>query len=208
MGLFGKHQNTLEVDVDELEHQLTCTQERSDFFLKTISSLFFYIKGFSLDLIDIDSHIFKYQMDEINKYYNNEDEIKIISKEFDESKLTIENFIHKEKIYLNDRDNEYKNIIEILTSGIYDIGSENKEFANKMYQSNEVIDHIRQLNDIKQIKQELEKEVARVKQCIKDKQEQDCSSARDRSFRRGVSVQVKCPVSTRLRHQLYRNIPK
>ena len=92
MGLFGKHPNTLEVDVDELEHQLTCTQERSDFFLRTISSLFFYIKGFSLDLIDIDSHIFKYQMDEINKYYNNEDEVKIISKEFDESKLTIENF--------------------------------------------------------------------------------------------------------------------
>ena len=173
MRLFAKLHDPLETDVTELEQQLTCTQERSDFFLGTISSLFFYIKDFSLDLVDLESHIFKYHIDEISNLYKHESDIHKIKMEFDESKYIIEDFIGKEKICINDREDEYKNLIEVLTRGIYDINSDNKEFNASMYKSSENIERIRHLHDIRRIKQELKQEIEEVKQCIRNKQNRE-----------------------------------
>jgi hypothetical protein len=75
VGLFYKNRDTEVIDAVNLEQELMYTQERGDFYLRTISSLFSYIKAFSFDLIDIEAHFFKYKVDEVNNLYQNNKEV-------------------------------------------------------------------------------------------------------------------------------------
>lgn len=173
MGLFSKHEHKNEQTVATLEQQLTQCQGKNELFLIAIRGLLYFIKEFSLDLNEIGADKFKERIDILSEYFTQEDKIKKIQNIFDEYKDVILSYIDREKNYFDDRENEFKNIIEILTAGMHTLNSDNQQFHAGIYAQSAKLEQITYLNDIRRIKEELQQEVEDMRQAIQKKQHRD-----------------------------------
>jgi diguanylate cyclase len=173
MGLFTRHRATPEVDLADLEDQLTHIRDRNEFFLITIRALLYLIKEFSLDLTEIGADKFKQGIDGVTKQFLSDTTTHKLEYAFDDCKQLVLSYIDKEKQYLQDREGELKNIIDLLTSGIHSISAENQAFNAKMVEGSARLEKITALDDIRKIKAELKSEVDHIKQSVRDKHQQD-----------------------------------
>ncbi len=175
MGLFVKQRSPTETEVAELAEQLSKAQDQNDFFLITIRALLYFIKAFSLDLVEIGADTFKRRIDALSEQFTSESKLKTLQNAFDDSKHLIIGYINKEKDYLQDRENEFKNIIALLTTGIQNLTESNATFQVRMFERSARLEDITYLNDIRQIKEELKQEVETIERCLQEKQSQDAT---------------------------------
>lgn len=147
--------------------------EKEQFYLQTILALFRLIREFSLDLTELNADAFKERNHQVEELFEAGEALTNLENRFESHKDVVLAYIDREKAYFLDRDSEFKNIIELLISGMTDINKENKEFNVRIYDKNVKLEEIIELNDIRQIKEGIKQEVAQIKEHIQDKQAQD-----------------------------------
>lgn len=147
--------------------------EKSQLFLDTIRSLFLFIQDFSLDVSDIDAAGFKKEIERLNDKFLSSDKPKSIQSAYKKCKKTIPSFITRQKNYLDIREKEFKDIIDLLTKAITKINSADQAFNHKLFEQSEKMEEISRLDDIKRIKNALKDQIEQMRDVVQDKQSND-----------------------------------
>ena len=170
--LFKKN-NPDSQEAKELFQQLAESKEKSIFFLSAIRALLIFIKDFSLDLEEIDSDRFKQKIDELSDIFVSEENTKKIDSKFKKHKKYIPDYINRQEQYLKEREQEFRDIIDLMTRAMVTIDSDNQEFNEKIYAQSEKIEEITLLDDIRKIKVALAHEVEHTRRTIREKQDRE-----------------------------------
>ncbi|MBF0516042.1 MAG: diguanylate cyclase [Nitrospirae bacterium] len=171
MGLFstkkdGGDKHSIELLRDMLDE---CSGQRQ-LLLQAVKALLVLIKDFSFDIKEINADGFKAQMDTLSEEFSLTGKIHKTEAAFASGKDAIIGYIKKKKNYLKEREDEFKNIIELLTKGLAAINEENIEFNRTIYDKSVAIGNITLLDDIKKIKDSIKSEVEHMQVVIKEKQ--------------------------------------
>ena len=102
-----------------------------------------------------------------------EKNIKSVESLFERHKKTIPAFIERQKAYLQAREKEIWDIIDLQRTAIAALDSGNQDYNRKVYEQSQQIDAITMLDDIKTIKKKLKREVEAIQETVRKKQEQD-----------------------------------
>jgi len=173
MGFFSKKKPELLPNSKDLEREVHRLRDKNQFFLLTILILFRYLKDFSFDLQEIRADVFKETIDRLAQGFESEAKTQKVIHLFETHKADIPAFIDREKEYFSHRDAEFKQIIQILSSGIVTLDSENQAFNQRVQEESLKLEKITQLNDIRKLKAELEEGVAQLKTFIEEKKGRD-----------------------------------
>ncbi len=157
-------------DLSEFAQQL---EEQKDFFRHALRVLLVFLKDFTLDLQEIDSNKFKKDIDALTEKILSEEKTSPVKKLFEKYKKIIPSFVKRQKKYLFERENEFKDIIDLLTQAMASLDTDNTLFNQKVYEQSEKIEKITLLGDIKTIKKGIKQEVSNIRKAVKEKQEQD-----------------------------------
>ena len=161
------------INIDDLVVQLENSQEKNEYFQLSIRTLLQFLKAFSLDLKEIRGDQFRNDINNLSDIISNEKKLKKIQKRFERDKQNIAAYIDLHKKYLNDREGELKDIIEILTNAMVTLDTENQQYNQKILQQSEKIEQITFLDDIKKIKQALIQEIELMRETVKEKQSRE-----------------------------------
>ncbi|MEW6260278.1 MAG: diguanylate cyclase, partial [Thermodesulfobacteriota bacterium] len=172
MGLFRKTPKS-EMSVDVLQQDLDECRRRTAALVHLGRSLLFFLKEFSLDIAEIDVQGYKKTIDGIAEQIREDALEKDIRRSLEDNKLAIVSYIEKEKRYLQEKEQELKNIIELLRSALTDFMGETQTFNSRIYEQNVRMEAITQLDDLRKIKESLQVEVSQMKKIIQEKQQRD-----------------------------------
>ena len=147
--------------------------ETQTFFFIVIRTFFDWLEEFSIESEDLKADKFKKNIKKILE--------KILSEASPQKKLSFFNkykknillFIKQQKEYFYNRENEFKDIIELLTQAVTTLNSENQNFNQDLLQKSEDIEKITLLNDIITIKNSLKEEVGYIKSTVNQKDKHD-----------------------------------
>jgi diguanylate cyclase len=138
-----------------------------------VLALLAFVRDFSMDLKEIRSSDFKDDMVELSSKFASEAKLKKIRSHFEREKDYIADYIELHKKYLTDREGGLKDIIEILTTAMVTLDTENQQYNQKILQQSEKIEQITFLGDIKKVKQALIEEIEQIRETVKEKQNRD-----------------------------------
>lgn len=169
MGLFSKKKSTPPFS-PESAHSRT---EKERLYLQVIPVLLQYMKSFSFDLKEIDADAFKNQLTDLAELFEKEEDIQRMGRHFDANKSEISDFIDRKKEYFFNKEFELKDIINLLSTGLSMVNSDNRRFNALIHEETLKLEEISELNDIRKIKEELRFKIADVKKAIQKKQTQD-----------------------------------
>ncbi len=173
MGFFTRKKTQILPTSKDLEREYRSAQEKNQFYLLTILILFRYLKDFSFDLKEIRADEYKETIDLLSQRFESNEKTKKLMRLFETSKSEIPDFISRERDYFSHKDTEFKNIIQILSSGIATLDSENQDFNLRIQEESLKLEKMSQLDDIRKLKSELEAEVALLKNIVKEKKGRD-----------------------------------
>lgn len=172
MKLFGKSKPT-DVDPATLAKDVVETRERLNLFLESIRALFFFVSEYTLDISEIDAEGFKKQLAALQEKFREGEKTKIIAGQFDRQKAKILNHIQRQKTYIDERETEFREIIDLMTAAMTGLDNENRDFYGSIRSRGKRFEAITLLDDIKQIKSELAREVDKMKAMVREKENLD-----------------------------------
>jgi diguanylate cyclase len=167
MSFLGKNKRGGNLNASALDHQ-KFSDGLKKHYLNTISILILFLKKFTLDIKEIESDRFKSELDDIKNIYLATDSYKQLSKCLKRHSPQVEYFINKQQAYLNDREKEFRDIIDLLSKAMTDLNTDNRKFYQRLYDHSEKLETITLLDDIKKIKNSLETEVCQIRQAVND----------------------------------------
>ena len=162
-----------DLDQKKLFKLYQATEEKRELLLETVRTLFFFLQEFALDIHDIDATGFKQQIKQLNEKYLSDDKPGSVRSLFKKHKKSIPAFISRQKNYLDAREKELKDIIDLLTKAITRINSDDQAFNRRLFEQSEKMEAISRLDDIRRIKNSLKAEVEQMRTVIHDKQSKD-----------------------------------
>ena len=177
MGLFSQNQysqNSADtLSPAQLAHQLDEIDNQRALLLTTVRALLVLMKDFTIDLAEMDTADFRGQLDQLSEFFGTETRPKTISGHFNKQKRRIVAYAEDQKQILADREQELKRIIELLSSAMTSLSTDNREFTRKIYTHSEQIEAITRLDDIRRIKEGLAAEVSHIRKSVQTKQDSD-----------------------------------
>ncbi len=162
-----------ELDIEDLVKKSVHLQERSDLYQRCIAVLLHFLKSFALDVKEIKSEVFKKELEALSQDFSASEKPKRLAPIFDEQKQSIVSFIDRQHRYIQDREKELRDIIDLLTKAMANLDVENHEFYQRVYDKSEKMEQITRLDDIKKIKTALQEEVAHMREIVDQKKKQD-----------------------------------
>ena len=159
--------------IENLAAELSESNQKSEYFLLAIQALLQFLKEFALDLKEINSDGYKEGISHLAAKFSTENNLKKIESRFNRGKKKIDAFIELQKKYLLDRENELKDIIEILSKAMITLDTENQAYNQKIIKQSDNIEEITRLDDIKRLKQALIQEIEQIRETVKEKQSHD-----------------------------------
>jgi diguanylate cyclase len=162
-----------DISVEQLTQKNTLLQEKSDVFLRSIEAILHFLKSFAMDLSEIRSDRFKEMIDGLTQQFTSPERPKRIELDFERQKEKILNFIDRQHHYIADRENELRDIIDLLSKAMASLDVENREFYCRVYDQSEKMEQITLLGDIKKIKSALQHEVTQMREIVDQKKDQD-----------------------------------
>jgi diguanylate cyclase len=172
MKLFGKSPPT-ETDPATLAKGLADARERLSVLLETIQALFLFLREYTLDIDEINAGTFKNQLIALQEKFQAIEKAKSIAGHFDRQKGNILKHIQRQKSYLNERETEFREIIDLMTAAMSGLDNENRDFYSSIRSQGERFEEITFLDDIKRIKNELVQEVEKMRAMVRQKESQD-----------------------------------
>ncbi len=174
MGLFTR-KRPVEITPEILNQHLDECRERVQILQKVGGSLVFFLKEFSMDISEIGTNEFKMRLDEISGQFLEDRPASKLMQTFSDHKHFVLDFIAREKDYVQQKEAELKNIIELLRNGLSGLIGETQNFNTRIYDQNVRMEALTHLDDIRKIKESLKTEVFAMKQIIQEKQSTDSS---------------------------------
>ena len=171
---------------ESLNRLLEDCRERSEVLLHVSRSLLFFLKDFPVDIAEIDTAGFQERLNLIIEDFQETTPTADLNQAFSDNKLFIVEFISREKEYIQEKEKELKNIIELLRAGLTGLITDTSAFNTQLYEHNIKMESITQLDDIRKIKESLKTEVTQMKLFIQEKQVND--SKRIESLSKEVTV--------------------
>ncbi len=168
-----KKKNSNQENMADLAAELRESNRIKEYFLSTIRELLQLLKEFALDLKEINSDGYKEDIGQLSEKFSTKGKLRKMKSRFDEGKKRIDAFIELQKKYLLDRENEFKDIIDILTGAMVTLDTENKEYNQKILKQSDKIEEITRLEDIKKLKKALIQEIEQIRETVKEKQSHD-----------------------------------
>jgi diguanylate cyclase len=160
-----------------VEDLAACTEQR-DTYLSSVRALLTLILDFSLDISELDPARFKKGMGDLSERFAQEQRMRTLASVFSRSTKVIQSYARDQKRHVTDREAELKDIIEILTKGMAGLNHDNKNFTDTLYAHGEKIERISALDDIKQLKLNLQEEITHFRKAVAEKQAQDEEKAK------------------------------
>jgi len=173
MALFKKKTEESEIDSKALLKNLEAYNEKAEFYLLSARALLTLLLEFLLDIKELDPAGFKKSMGELSDRFTEEKKVRALASIFSKRKKVIQSYARKQKLYVADRETALKDIIEILTKAMAGLSDDNKSFADTLYAHGEKIEQISGLDDIKQLKLDLQQEVSHFREAVAEKQALD-----------------------------------
>lgn len=108
--------------------------------------------------------------------------VEVISNEKDAFALEIardncvrasEEFFRTWRFYIRDRENEFRELVDVLLDAVKTISSDNQDFQETLHSSNERLSECCDIEDIRDLKTRLKKEVDHLGETIRNKQQND-----------------------------------
>jgi diguanylate cyclase len=159
--------------IEEYAWKLEDIEQRQEAYAQVIRTLFVFLKAFSLDISDIDGEGFRSNVDRIDDKLFEQTSAGRIHKIFNRGKAGLAAYIDQQKEYLEERDRELRNIIDLLTRAMVAVNSENDAYHREILQKGEKIEQITRLDDLRKIKSALEKEVESLRETVQAKQTEE-----------------------------------
>ncbi|MDJ0667704.1 MAG: diguanylate cyclase [Desulfobacterales bacterium] len=156
--------------IEEYVRQLKDLEQRFDAYAQVIRTLLTHLKDFSMDISDIDGEGFRNALDRFGEQFFEQTSAKRINRTFNRHKSSVAAYIDHQKAYLEERDRELRNIIDLLTRAMASINSENDAYHRQILEKGEQIEQITRLDDIRKIKSALEREVQSLRSTVEAKQ--------------------------------------
>lgn len=172
MPFFGKKKSNADLEGND-HHLQEAALEIQKHYLKTIHHLILYLQQFALDINEIGSDRFKSELDGFKQDYLTENSFKRLSSLFNQQTPLIENYIRNQHIYLNDREKEFRDIIDLLSKAMTGISTDNHSFYRRLNDHSGKLEQITLLDDIKKIKSALETEVTQLRQMVSDQKKME-----------------------------------
>jgi len=182
---FFQRQSANGASPESLNQLLNECQDHVQGLAHVSRSLIFFLKEFPFDIDEIGSQEFKRRLDQLNDIFQENQPVQDLQRIFSENKLFLLDFIAREKAYIREKEDELKNIIELLRNALTGMIGETSKFNSQLYERNVKMEAITQLDDIRKIKESLKTEVSQMKQIIQEKQSSD--SRRIESLSKEVS---------------------
>jgi diguanylate cyclase len=168
--LLKRRKNLEHENVVDLSHRLQDSESRENAYGTVIQTLVYLVKTFALDLVEINTGRFHSSMDDFSEKFFAQKTPRRILSSIDKQKTVIAAFIDTQKRYLRDREEELRNIIDLLTRAMVSVDSENEAYHHKILRQSEKMERITRLDDMRKIKSALEKEVATLRETVRNKQ--------------------------------------
>lgn len=162
-----------EMTTEQLADKAALYLEKSDVFLRSIEAFLHFLKAFALDIKEIRSDHFKETIDELTRRFASEEKPKRMELHFEHQKDKILSFIESQHAYLEDREKELRDIIDLLSKAMANLDVGNREFYERVYDQSEKMELITRLDDIKKIKTALKHEVEQMREIVEAKKDQD-----------------------------------
>jgi diguanylate cyclase len=172
MVLFGKSKSA-DADPAAMTKAIENARERLSVLLECISALFIFIREYTLDITEIDSDGFKQALDKLQRKFQENEKTKSIATHFDRHKSKIFDHIERQKTYIGEREKELRKIIDLMTAAMTGLDNENRDFYASIRTQGERFEEITRLDDIKRIKNDLEREVDSMHSMVRKKEDQD-----------------------------------
>jgi diguanylate cyclase len=172
MGLFAK-KKSVEITPEILNQHLDECREVVHVLRQIGGSLVFFLKEFPMDISEIGTDEFKLRLDQIFAQFQEDRPASALMQSFSDHKLFVLNYIAKEKDYIQQKEAELKNIIELLRIGLSGLIGDTQTFNSQIYDQNVRMEALTQLDDIRKIKESLQTEVSAMKLIIQEKQSSD-----------------------------------
>jgi len=173
MKLFARRMPDSKRPVTDLLYDLEQYQARQQVYLCAIYALLYCIKEFSLDLTEIHADVFKTRMDALVAAFRDDDKPTRLERTFADYRDIILAYIAREKDYLQDREGEFKTIIEVLSTGLTSLGEDNQDFNRQLYERSAQLEKLTYLEDIRKLKEALRQEVQSMQTQVRAKQARD-----------------------------------
>ena len=107
-------------------------QERSDMYLRTISVLLDLLKAFTLNIQEIQSERFKSEVEALAQRFQEQEKPKHLEVHFENQTDKMKTYIDRQRVYLEDREIELRDIIDLLTRALAHLNVENREFYERI----------------------------------------------------------------------------
>jgi len=171
-------------DSKRLAADLRLCEQRQKFFLSTVLHLLHFIQEFTIELKEINSDAFKKEISALTQQFSAKQNLVFVEDHFKRQKAEIKDYIHRQNRYLEEREKEFHDIIALLSNAITSLDSENKDYNRKIITQSEKIEKVSFLDDLKQVKQTLTKEISHLRETVHEK------SIRDKSRMKELSSKV------------------
>ena len=162
-------------DGKNLMADLRLCEERRKFLLTSTRHLLHFIQEFAIDLKEINSEAFKKEIDSLSHHFAAEPNIAFVKEKYKRKKAEIQDYIRKQNRYLKAREKEFRDIITLLSNAVTSLDSENQDYNRKIITQSQQIEKIGFLDDLKQIKQTLTKEISELRETVREKSQRDKS---------------------------------
>jgi diguanylate cyclase len=162
-----------DLSAEQWVEKTTLLQEKSDVFFRSVEALLHFLKSFAMDLSEIRSERFKERIDALSQLFASSERPKRIELDFERQKENILGFIERQHGYIADREQELRDIIDLLTKAMASLDVENREFYQRVHDQSEKMEQITLLDDIKKIKSALQFEVTQMRDIVDQKKDQD-----------------------------------
>jgi diguanylate cyclase len=162
-----------DIAAEQLVQKNTLLQEKSDVFLRSIEAMLHFLKSFALELSEIRSDHFRKLIDGLARQFASPERPKRIELDFERQKEKILSFIEHQHGYIAEREQELRDIIDLLTKAMASLDVGNREFYTRVHDQSEKMEQITLLDDIKKIKSALLFEVTQMREIVDQKKDQD-----------------------------------
>ena len=169
---FGKPASD-DSDPAALAQALADSRSRVDFFLESLRTMFLFLREYTLDISEIDAGGFIRRLDALQTKFQAEEKTKTIAGHFERQKAEILSHIQRQRAYLNEREAEFREIIDLMTAAMTGLDNGNREFYSSIRSQGERFEAITRLDDIKRIKNEMMQEVDKMRAMVREKETVD-----------------------------------
>lgn len=173
MSLFVRKKDSVAVDMRELSKKFQDCEMNSQFLELAVRALLALIKEFSFDVKELGTDQFRKGIDDLSEKIVSEKKKRKIETFFERHKRIVKSFAERQNKYINDRENELRDIINLLTKAIATSNAENLDFNEKIIEQSKKFEQITQLDDIKVIKNSLKNEIEEMMHRVQEKQSLD-----------------------------------